>query len=130
MEPVEWLRDVTEVGPFELRANTRFRPHPSHPVSVQIMGPRSIQVLDARDIALKGVGVVLPRGFEGWLESPRVELVITLPGQRPFLARGIVRHHTERHDTWLLGVEFVELPETRSEQILRYLESGFASRIG
>ncbi len=127
---VDWLREVTELGPVELRDDTRFRPHPSRPVSVQVMGPHSIDVLTARDIALKGVGIYLPHGFEGWRECPRVELVITLPGQRPFLAKGRVRHSTnDLKNESFFGVEFVELPVKRREQIRRYLDSGIASRI-
>ena len=127
---VDWIRDITDSGPVELRDDTRFRPHPSRPVSVQIMGPKSIDVLTARDIALKGVGVYLPLGFEHWQKHPNVELVITLPGQRPFLARGRVRHRTDGFDTEpFFGVEFVDLPARRREQIRRYLDSGIASRI-
>ena len=130
MGTVDWLRDITDSGPVELRDDTRFRPHPSRPVSVQIMGPNSIDVLTARDIALKGVGVYLPHGFEHWRGNPEVELVITLPGQRPFLARGQVRHRTcGRDDGAFFGVEFIDLPPQRREQIRRYLESGVASRI-
>jgi hypothetical protein len=127
---VDWLRDVTDAGPVELRDDTRFRPHPSRPVSVQVMGPNSIDVLTARDIALKGVGIYLPHGFEGWRTQPDVELVITLPGQRPFLTKGKVRHRTSAFgDESFFGVEFVDLAKQRREQIRRYLDSGIASRI-
>ncbi len=127
---VDWLRDVTDEGPADLRDDTRFRPHPSKPVSVQIMGPNSIDVLTARDVALKGLGVYMPHGFPDCEVEPRVELVITLPGQRPFLARGLVRHRTDGFDhSSFFGVEFVDLPPKRREQIRRYLESGTASRI-
>ena len=130
MGTVDWLRDITDSGPLELRDDTRFRPHPSRPVSVQIMGPHSIDVLTARDIALKGVGVYLPHSVEHWQMSPLVELVITLPGQRPFLAKGQVRHRTDDFESAsFFGVEFVDLPMKRREQIRRYLESGVASRI-
>ena len=130
MGTVDWLREVTDKGPAELRDDTRFRPHPSQPVSVQIMGPNSIDVLTARDIALKGLGVYMPHGAEHWKDDPRVELVITLPGQRPFLAKGQVRHRTHHfEDESFFGVEFVDLPKKRREQIRRYLDSGTASRI-
>jgi c-di-GMP-binding flagellar brake protein YcgR len=94
------------------------------------MGPNSIDVLIARDIALKGVGIYLPHGFEAWKTQPDVELVITLPGQRPFLARGRVRHSNSNfEDGSFFGVEFVDLATKRREQIRRYLDSGIASRI-
>ena len=130
MRTLDWLRNVTDTGPVDLRDDTRFRPRPGSPVSVQVMGPNSLDVLLARDIALKGVGVNVPHQFRDCNVDAEVEIVITLPGQRPFLARGQVRHRTANYgDSRFFGIEFVELPSQRREQIRRYLSSGMPQRI-
>ncbi len=130
MSPLPWRRSEASGSTAELRLTTRFRPEPGSPVGVQILGPNSLDVLTARDIAMRGLGIYVPHRFEGCDLESEVELVVTLPGQRPFLARGRVRHRTgDYDDTPFFGIEFVDLALGRRQQVQRYLESGLAKRI-
>ena len=82
-------------SPSDVRSQRR-RPSKSEPVEVQIIGGNSIDILHARDISATGLGVFVPHGFEGCDLDQEVELVITLPGTRTFMARGVIRHVTRR----------------------------------
>jgi len=79
------------------------------------MGARSLNILRARDISLSGLGVHAPHGFEHRDLENELELLITLPGQQSFLARGRVRHRNQDSTPGFFGVEFTELdPEHRN----------------
>ncbi len=108
----------------------RFRPLPSHPVEVQILGPDSLDVLLARDVSASGIGVRVPHRFEGCdIDSP-VELVITFPGQRPFVAVGRIRHETHQpEDSAFFGVQFMQLSRQHQERLRSYLGSGLAEPV-
>ena len=100
----------------------RVRPTAALPVEVQIIGKGSLDVLRTRDLSVSGVGVWVEHRFAGCdIESP-VELVITLPRSRPFLAKGIIRHLTQDGEpSEYLGVELTELSRANREQIAAYV---------
>jgi c-di-GMP-binding flagellar brake protein YcgR len=86
------------------------------PVEVHIMGAQSLNILYARDISHSGLGVRVPHGLRDSDLEHEVELVITLPGVRSFLARGVVRHRDNLNAPNAFGVEFTDLkPEHRGE---------------
>ena len=74
------LRRARSRDPRFDRRPTRVRPLPGASVEVQIMGTNSLDILHARDISVRGVGVLVPHLFEGCDIDSRVELVVTLPG--------------------------------------------------
>ena len=95
------------------------------PVEVHIMGERSLDILYARDISLSGLGVRVPHGFRDADLDNEMDLVITLPGVRSFLTRGVVRHRDNANVSNAFGVEFTGLePQHRDEirQFIRRLE--------
>jgi len=96
-------------------------PRADAPVEIQIMGQSSLDVLHARDVSTSGVGVYVSHGFEGFDLAREVDLVITLPGRRPFLAKGHVRHRTWRDSRWFFGVEFSELAARDRTALDRYV---------
>ena len=104
----------------------RYRPRPEHPVQVQINGRNSLDVLNARDVSVSGIGVFVAHGFEGCDIDSEVELVITLPSQRPFLAHGRVRHETHHEPARFFGVQFTQLAPDHADRIRAYLASGLA----
>ena len=131
MGTLDWLIEITDPVPFELRDNTRFRPRPNQPAQIQIMGPHSLDVHEIRDIALLGVALYLRPDIRAPRIGSRVELILSLPGERPFLACGVVRHRTQvEADRPVLGIEFTALEARRREQLRNYLESGTAQLIG
>ena len=103
---------------------TRVVPLRSAPVEVQIMGRGSLDVLRARNVSATGLGVYVPHGFAGIDLSQEVELVVTLPGVRSFLARGVVRHVTSSaEDARHFGVELTSLADRDRESLLAYVRS-------
>jgi hypothetical protein len=103
-------------------------PRVEAPVEIQIMGEDSLDVLHARDVSTSGLGVYAAHGFEGFDLAREVDLVITLPGHRPFLATGYVRHRTWRDSRWFFGVEFTDLAARDREAIGRYVARRLANR--
>ncbi|MDJ0848845.1 MAG: PilZ domain-containing protein [Myxococcota bacterium] len=112
------------------RDSDRVRPRRGHPVQVQIMGRNSIDVLNARDISVTGIGVYVPHRFEGCDVDDEVELVVTLPDQKPFVARGRIRHETHHEESSsFYGFQFLRLSNDQLESLRRYVRSGLASSI-
>lgn len=103
----------------ETGARQARRVHPPHsaPVHVQIMGRESLDLVTARDISATGIGVHVPHGFDACDLASDVELVITLPGARPFLAAGRLRHRTKG----FFGVEFTRLSAPQRAEIEAYV---------
>ena len=107
----------------ESRISSRVRPLRSAPVEVQIMGRRSLDVLHVRDISATGLGVYVAHRFEGCDIDAEVDLVLTLPGSRPFLTRGVIRHNTrgEGDASGYFGVEFSLLQRGQRALIEAYV---------
>ena len=100
----------------------RVRPEKGRPIEIQIMGTGFLDVLHARDISSSGVGIFVFHGFAGCNLYDDVELVLTLPKQRPFLARGLIRHQTEAgSDSPFFGVEFTEMNDKYRHMINIYV---------
>lgn len=85
------------------------------------MGSESLNILRVRDISLSGLGVHAPHGFRDADLASEVDLVITLPGSRSFLAKGIVRHRTSDAGQNFFGVEFTSLKAAHREEIRRFI---------
>jgi len=101
---------------------TRVRPTPAEPVLVQLMGPRFLEPLRARDISRSGVGVWTARPIAECSVDAHVRLVLRIPGGRPVIALGEVRHRTEHLDNEFFGIEFMELAVQHRAQIEAYIE--------
>ena len=101
---------------------TRVRPTPAEPLLVQLMGPRFLEPLHARDISRSGVAVWTSRPFAECSVDAPVRLVIRIPGGRPVIALGEVRHRTEQLDQEFFGIEFMELTDHYRAQIEAYIE--------
>lgn len=100
----------------------RVAPRPGAPVEVQIMGHQSLDVLNARNVSATGIGVYVAHDFAGFDLSQEVELVMTLPGERSFMARGVIRHRTdggaEGHH---FGLEFTRIARSDRRTIRDYV---------
>jgi len=86
------------------------------------MGPRFLEPLRARDISRSGVAVWTSRPLAECAVDAKVRLVLRIPGGRPVIALGEVRHKTEQLDRQFFGVEFMELADHHREQIEDYIE--------
>lgn len=109
---------------MERLRSARVTPEHAAPVEVQIMGRASLDVLRARNVSSTGLGVFVPHGFAGIDLSQEVDLVVTLPGERPFLARGIVRHVTGSIGNLChFGVELSRIETRDRDALLRYVSA-------
>jgi hypothetical protein len=72
------------------------------------MGDGFLDVFAARDISAGGVSIAVPHRFQGCAIDDEVDLVISLPGERPFLAKGRIVHRTKTNQEFF-GVEFTRL---------------------
>jgi hypothetical protein len=107
----------------------RYRPTKGHPVEIQIMGEHLLDVLRARDVSVTGIGVLVPHRFEGFNLDSDVELLISLPRQRPFLTRGRIVHSTDRGgESAFFGVSLTNLSAEHRGILQAYLDSGLAER--
>ena len=102
----------------------RVVPRPDAPVEVQVMGRGSLDVLRARNVSRSGIGVFVPHGFEGCDLEAEVELIITLPGGRPFRAKGAIKHWTQTSGVGQhFGLEFTEMTRTHRTEIRDYVRA-------
>lgn len=85
------------------------------------MGDASLNILWARDISLSGLGVHVPHGFRDSDLESELDLVVTLPRSRSFLARGVVRHRNNVDIPNYFGVEFTDLKPAHREEIRKFI---------
>ncbi len=86
------------------------------------MGSGFLDVLVARDISAGGLGVMVPHRFDGCRIDDEVDLVVTLPGEKPFLARGRIVHRTKT-DREFFGIEFSKLDRAHRRRIRLYVKA-------
>lgn len=107
----------------DARRDKRVKPPAAEPIEIQIMGTNSLDILKANDISISGIGINVPHRFEGCNISEEVELVITLPNSRPFLARGVISHiSSSKQKNDIFGIQFTSISNNNSNQIKGYIE--------
>ncbi len=104
------------------RADVRVTPTRLAPVEVQVMGQGHLDVLNVRNVSETGIGVYVSHGFDRCDLAAEIELVISLPGERSFLARGIIKHQTDsekegRH----FGLHFTEISKSHRARIRSFI---------
>ena len=109
------------------RVAPRIAPRETQPIEVQIMGSNHLDILPAKDISVSGIGVQVPHRFQGCDLAQEVELIITLPGCRPFLAYGVIRHWHGAGDHF--GVEFTHIDSRWIERIRSYIQDCIAEPV-
>lgn len=86
------------------------------------MGDDTLNILWARDISLSGLGVQVPHGFRDADLERELDLVITLPGTRSFLARGVVRHANNVAVPNYFGVELTSLRTVHRDEVRKFID--------
>jgi c-di-GMP-binding flagellar brake protein YcgR len=109
------------------RAHPRVHPKPGEPIEVQLIGTDFLDVLDVRDISAGGLGLQVPHLFEGCNLDVQLDVVITLPRERSFMARGVIRHIS---NGTLFGLEFTNLSTAARSRIERYVAARIAQGAG
>jgi hypothetical protein len=96
---------------------------PTAPIRVDIMGNGFLEVLQARDVSLGGLGVSVPHGFAGCDLNGEVQLIVTLGRARPFKVMGVIRHYSKTARDHVFGLEFVALAPEQVEAIQAYIQA-------
>lgn len=78
------------------------------------MGSTFLEVLTVEDISVGGVGVRVPHGFRLGDFDQTVQLIVALPGHRPFKAAAVIRHQRGAQDSSKFGVEFVSVGDPQA----------------
>ncbi len=116
-----WGRN--KLSDVERRPARRVRPSRVAPVRIQIIGSNSIDILHARDISVTGLSVYVEHRFAGCDIDQPVELVVTLPGRRTFVTRGVIRHVTRQNEpSTYFGVEFSALSSRHRSEIEGFIQ--------
>jgi c-di-GMP-binding flagellar brake protein YcgR len=115
------------------RKNERVVPDESDPIEVQIMGDGFLEILTAKDIGPGGVGIYVEHGFQGLNIIRDVEIVISIPGEKSFKARGVIKHkrqlsnyHSEKQD--FFGILFTQICNKHRQLLERYVEERFEEK--
>jgi hypothetical protein len=103
------------------RKHLRVQADPSAPIRVDIMGNGFLDVLNARDVSVGGLGIRVPHGFVGCDILKEVDLIVTLGRTRPFKAKATIRHYNQAQHVF--GVEFSELSSDQRSSIEAYIQS-------
>jgi hypothetical protein len=86
------------------------------------MGSGFIDVFNARDLSNGGLSLIVPHRFEGCNLAGEVEVLLKLPGLKPFVVRGLVRHTQDDTDGTAFGIEFTRLDATAKSRINAYVD--------
>ena len=105
-----------------ISSSTRVRAPATRRIEIQIMGPGYLDIVEARDLSLGGVGVRIPHGFKGCDLSMPVDLILTFPSHKSFMVQGRVVHRTsENAKSDFFGVEFMRLARDHRKIIEEYI---------
>jgi hypothetical protein len=107
----------------EQRKSIRVYPEPENPVEIQIMGDGFLDIFYARNVSEKGIGIEVPYKFEGCDIDKPIDIIITLPPDNCFKARGIIKHsNAELTMKGIFGVELTSLEKRHERDIKNYIE--------
>jgi hypothetical protein len=104
---------------FNRRVHVRVHPKPGEPIEVQVTGDDFIDEFDVRDISTGGLALAAQHMDGAWTPAAQIELMIKLPRQRAFVARGVIRHLSAHG---VLGIEFTELAPADLARLELYVE--------
>jgi hypothetical protein len=82
--------------------------------------------LRARDISEGGVAVFVPHDFQGCQIDDPVDVIVKLGSEKPFTARGIVRHLSAQANDHFFGVKFIRVSDENLAKIRKYVERRLA----
>jgi hypothetical protein len=105
------------------RKQLRVKADPSAPIRVDIMGNGFLDVLNARDISVGGLGICVPHDFVHCDIDREVQLIVTLGRARPFMTKGAIRHHGKNSEDHVFGIEFTALTAEQLEAIETYIQA-------
>jgi hypothetical protein len=119
---------LTMVAGKESRKQLRVNADPSAPIRVDIMGQGFLDVLNARDISIGGLGIRVSHDFEGCDINSAVELIVTLGRTKPFKTTGVIRHHSKTAGDHVFGIQFTSLSAEQHQAVEAYIQANVRRR--
>ncbi len=98
----------------------RIQPKPGKPIRVNVNGEDFIDIFNAVDISVGGVGLKVPHEFKGCELNQQVSFIIDLPGETTkqcVQVKGRILHVSGQK----FGVSFTELTPANREKIRKYI---------
>lgn len=87
------------------------------------MGTDFLDVLEARNISVGGMKIIVPHLFKGCDINSPVDVIIKLPQRKSFKARGLIKHiHGNQKSDGSFGFKFTEISESDREAVDRYVQ--------
>ncbi len=86
------------------------------------MGSGFLDVLEARDVSAGGLGLTVPHRFVGYDLEGEIQILIKLPGLKPFLVKGVVRRKQGAGDGTWYGIEFTQVDSAAHQRLIGYIE--------
>ncbi len=112
---------------FERRDSVRVRPPMREPVEVQFVAAGTLDMVQAVDISERGIALRLNLRVDPGLVGKPVDLVISIPGFRPFHTRGLVRR-VSPSDGYIMGIKFISPPAAGLDAVRNYIEQRLDAR--
>ena len=112
------LQDRRKEKRQHIRVETEFE----CPIEVQIMGDIFLEVLNAKDISISGIGVHVSHEFRGYNIDDEVNLILTLCNEIPFNAKGVIIHKNVA-DKGYFSIEFTGISSENKKMIYDYVYS-------
>jgi len=113
--------------PGKQREHLRVRPAPGTKIEIHLMGAGFLEVLHARDISEGGVAVFVPHDFGGCDIDDPVDVIVKLGHEKPFTARGIIRHLSKGSSSdHFFGVQFTRISDDNLARIRQYVDRRLA----
>ncbi|EPG65723.1 type IV pilus assembly protein PilZ [Leptospira wolffii serovar Khorat str. Khorat-H2] len=82
------------------------------------MGNGFLEILLAQDVSQGGMAVRVPHKFSGYDIHSSVELVVSLPGYKPFKAMGLIKHlSASKEAEGIFGLQFTQV-DAKGKQFL------------
>jgi hypothetical protein len=106
----------------EKRRHPRVQPRLNERIEIQIIGDGFIEILDARDISIGGLGIWVPSRFEGCNIDKEVEIVLRLPDHNPFVCHGIIKYFSKDKMTEFFGIMFTQIHDQHRALIQAYVD--------
>ncbi|PJZ27488.1 pilus assembly protein PilZ [Leptospira hartskeerlii] len=108
---------------MEKRKQVRVVPFPKQPVQLQLMGNGFLDILIAQDVSEGGIAVRVPHKFDGCDIHSSVEIVVSLPGYKPFKALGKIKHlSASKEAQGLFGLQFTQIDVKGKGFLLDYVK--------
>jgi hypothetical protein len=116
------MNTAAVINPIQIRDGIRIVPSHNEPIKININGENFIDILQANDISIGGIGITVTHGFKNCNLNAMVSFIIELPIDEKksiIKVQGVITHVSGNR----FGVAFKNLPEMSRFTIKKYIAS-------